>query len=296
MDITQDIPASILDNKAEFTGPFYERYKLAHAPTPVELLPGVSKNYQFPTFYGDVTCAQAIFLCSYTKADRLVKAALNDKVQPVKMPKGRAILAFSCYEYKKVLGVRPYNEIAVAIPIMVNAGWNPPVLPMVLPFKKFGYYIASMPVTSYENTLRGHKIWGLPKVTQRINIEKTGGDSVTTAFEENGDRYFRLNVPTEGGSPTAFDVNSYLYSKLDGRFIRSRTSFKATFNVIKHMDLLFKKGKKPERTYLEIGSGPSGKFLSALEPEEHPFQLRYAEGMSSCFDRAESDPPAWARL
>ena len=296
MDITTDIPDTILDNASDFTGPFYERFTLETAPAPVELKPGIKKDYLFPTFYGDVTCAQAIFMCSYERANSLVRTELGEKVRAVKMPGGRSLVAFSCYEYKNVLGVRPYNEIAVAIPIMVNAAWNPAVLPMIAPFKKFGYYIASMPVTSYENTLRGHKIWGLPKVTQRIDIEKQGDDSVTSAYDENGKVYLKLTVPTTGGTVTKFDVNSFLYSKLDGKFLRSPTSFQGNFNVIKYMGGLFKSGQKPDRPYLEIGSGDAAKLLNELQIEEHPFQLRYAEHMSSCFDRHQKNPPAWARL
>jgi hypothetical protein len=31
--------------------------------------------------------------------------------------------------------------------------------------------VFGMPVTSRENQLRGNKLWGLPKVTQQIDIE-----------------------------------------------------------------------------------------------------------------------------
>jgi hypothetical protein len=50
------------------------------------------------------------------------------------------------------------------------------------------------------------------------------------------------------------------------------------------MDVLFKKGKKPDVEYLKIGSGPSGDILKRLEIEEHPFHLRFCSSMSSCFD------------
>jgi hypothetical protein len=50
------------------------------------------------------------------------------------------------------------------------------------------------------------------------------------------------------------------------------------------MDVLFKKGKKPDVEYLKIGSRPSGDILKRLEIEEHPFHLRFCSSMSSCFD------------
>jgi len=49
---------------------------------------------------------------------------------------------------------------------------NVPLLPMIADnmFSKLGYYVFGMPVTSKENQIRGNKIWGLPKVTQDIDI------------------------------------------------------------------------------------------------------------------------------
>ena len=41
-------------------------------------------------------------------------------------------------------------------------------------FKKFGFYVFGMPVTSKENQIRGSRIWGLPKVTQEIDIHEDG--------------------------------------------------------------------------------------------------------------------------
>jgi len=281
MKATREIDKTLLDNKTQFDNEFYRRFKLRTADAPLELTDEIKKDYLFPTFYGDVTCAMGIFMCSYEKAEAIMPHPL---VKPVRMPLGRSIVAFSCYEYKKVLGVAPYNEIAMTIPVMVDPGINVPVVPMVLDaFKNFGYYVFSMPVTSLENQIRGLKIWGLPKVVQRIDIDEEDGFCVTTAYEENGDNYFELTVPTRGKA-ALFDVTSNLYSRKGDDFLQSETNFKAVFNVNKHMDLLWRKGKKPDREYLKIGETPGGLALRELEIEPHPFQFRFAKNMSSCFD------------
>ncbi len=286
MKPTLDIDEGLLDNAAEFKNSFYSRFALRPAPQPLQLNEQVSKNYLFPTLYGDVTCAMAVFLCSYEKAARMM---LHPGIEPVKMTRGRSIVAFSCYEYKKVLGVAPYNEIAATIPVMIDPGINVPVLPMIAPvFKNFGYYVFSMPVTSLENQIRGVKIWGLPKVVQEIDISEEDADCVTSAREETGDPYFKLRVPMNG-QPVPFDVSSNLYTRLGDKLLQSETNFKATFNVNKHMGLLFKIGVVPDRPYLELGDTPSGRVLQELEIEPHPFQLRFAKNMSSCFDLPNPD-------
>ncbi len=284
----------MLDNGNDpvFKNDFFERFTLRKAGKPLQLTEKIVKDYLFPTFYGDVTCAIGIFLCSYKKAEALVAKELHPKIKPVKLTKGRSLIAFSCYEYKNVMGVPPYNEIAMAIPVMVNAKFSPPVLPMIMKFRHFGYYIAGMPVTSYENQVRGNRIWGLPKVTQQIDIRKEGNDCVTTACEKSGEPYLTIRVPVSG-TATDFDETSNLYTRLNGKLLQSETNFRATFNVNKHMGLLFKKGVRPDRSYIDIGTSASAKMLRDLEIEEHPFQTRYAEHMSSCFDLYNAVTPEW---
>lgn len=281
MKPTFDIDEALLDNATDFDNDFFKRFALRHAKTPLQLSPNISKNYLFPTLYGDVTCAIAIFLCPYERAAALM---LDPRIKPVRISRGRAAVAFSCYEYKNVLGVAPYNEIAMTIPVMVNPTVNIPILPLVTGlFRCFGYYVFSMPVTSLENQIRGHKIWGLPKVVQEIDVVEDGNDCVTTAKEASGETYFELHVPM-GGTPTDFDVSSFLYSRLDNALLQSKTCFQGRFNVTKHMELLFKKDAKADRPYLKLGDTPSGRMLRDLELEEQPFQLRFARHMSSCFD------------
>jgi 2-dehydropantoate 2-reductase len=295
MKATWDIPQEMLDNSALFSNDFYKRFTLRKAPKPLQLNESVTKDYVFPTFYGDVSCAMAVFMCSYEKAAVLIAEQLSPKIVPVRMTKGRALVAFSCYEYKNVMGVRPYNEIAIAIPVMIDPGCNVPVLPMITDsFSRFGYYIAGMPVTSKENTIRGRTIWGLPKVTQDIDIYPEGSNCIIKAMDNKGDVYLSLKIPREG-TPTEFDVSSFLYSQKEGRLLQNRTDFRATFNVKKNMQLLFKKDLKAEKPCIELGSTSFAPLLKGLEIEEIPFQTRYAEHMSACFDLPNAQAPEWVR-
>ena len=295
MKANRKIPPNMFENSDDtvFKNDFFNQFELKPSDKPIELSKSIKRTYNFPTFYADVTCSVGIFMCSYNKAKELIAKNLHPKISPVKMTKGRALIAFSCYEYKNVMGVLPYNEIAVAIPIMVNTSFNPPILPMLMSsFDHFGYYIAAMPVTSYENQLRGNKIWGLPKVSHDIDIYSENDLCVTKAFEENGENYLTLKLP-KTGKKTAIDVSSNLYSKLDNQILQSPTSFKSTFNVNKNTSLLFNKSSKNDFDYIKIGNTQSAQFLQELEIEKTPFQTRYTEGMSSCFDLPKKNPPNW---
>ncbi|MFL5349462.1 MAG: acetoacetate decarboxylase family protein [Hyalangium sp.] len=281
MKASQEVSAELLDNAARFRDAFFQRFSLRRAPRPLQLTDAISKDYLFPTLYADVRCTIGIFHCDYARAKALLPPPA---MAPVRMPRGRALVAFSCYEYRQVLGVAPYNEIAMTIPVMVGTRLNVPVLPMVFSsLPGFGYYVFGMPVTSRENQLRGNKIWGLPKVTQDIDIEERDGDCVTVAYGADGRACFELRVPMSG-KPKQFDVSANLYSLLEGKLLRSRTSFQGTFRVTPHMKALARRGLRPDRTYLTLGEGPEAAALRNLDIEPHPFQFRYAPSMNSAFD------------
>ena len=270
----------LVDNLSSFTDPFFQRFEVRPAPTPLELAEGISKTYSFPTFYANVTCAIAIFLCSW---ERVAAIMPHPSMQPVKMPRGRSVVLFSCYEYKNVMNLAPYNEIAMTIPIMVNAGFSPPLLPLVMDFKKKGFYVFSMPVTSLENQIRGAKIWGLPKIVEEITISTEGSHCATVAKDDRGEIYFELSVP-KTGSTKHFDETGHLYSMLGGQLTRSQTNFKGDFAVTTNLSLLWKKDQRAATPALRLGSSSRADRLRSLEIEEAAFQFRYAESMNSCFD------------
>lgn len=280
------IEPGLLANEAEFTDDFFQQFDLRHAKQPLKLTDTISKDYQFPTLYGNVTCAIGIFLCDYKKAQAMLP---HPKMKPVAMPKGRALVTFSCYEYQSVRGVAPYNEIAMTIPVMIDPSINVPILPVIMDglFKKFGYYVFHMPVTSLENRIRGRDIWGLPKVVDTINIKVAQNISKTSAIDELGNEYFSLFVPTTGKA-SHFDVKSNIYSKLENQLLQSPTQFKAQFNVNKYMNRLWQKGGK-DPGLLTLGKGPYGDLLRTLDIEPQPFQFRYAAHMNACFDLPNED-------
>ncbi len=274
------LDSSLVENGGSFTDPFFQRFEPRPAPALLELRDGVSKTYNFPTFYGDVTCAIAIFLCDYGRAEAIMP---QPSMKPVKMPGGRSVVLISYYEYKNVMNLAPYNEIAMTIPIMVNAGYAPPLLPLIMNFKKKGYYVFSMPVTSLENQIRGAKIWGLPKIVEEIDISTEDSHCTTIARDENGEVYFELSVP-KTGSIKHFDETGYVYSMLDGQLVKSPTNFKGDFAVDTNPSLLWKKGQRSETPVLKLGTSSRAEDLKALQIEEVAFQFRYAESMNSCFD------------
>ncbi len=276
MKILDTFDNTLLDNEDLFQDDFYKRFHLVKHK--VQLTDTIEKEYQFPTFYRDVTCAQAIFLCSYEAACKMMP---HEKVKPVRALKNKAVMAVSCYEYKEVMGIPPYNEIAFTFAVEVDKPKSSILLPLM--FNNYsGYYVFSMPVTSRENCLRGNNIWGLPKVTQEIDINVSGSEAVISAYED-GAEYFNLRIP-KAGKPTAMDETTYLFPKLNGRLLKAETNFKGDFLIKKNMGVLLNPAKMPAKPYIKLGDTPCGEVLKNLQIAPLPLQTRYVEHMTACFD------------
>ncbi len=295
MKPTLDVPPGLLDNESAFDAPFFKRFDLRRPERPIDLGDGVLKNYWFPTFYDRVGCAMTVFPCDCRRAEKLIAERLHPAVKPVSMTRGRALIAFACYQYRTVMGIPPYNEIAVTIPVMANARFRPPILPIVAGgFSRFGYFVVHMPVTSQENTLRGQRIWGLPKVTEEVRIRRDGTICETTALTAAGAPYLTVRARADGRT-RRFDERLAIFSRLHGQVIVAESRFTGAFNVVQHTELLWRKRVEPDRAWLELGDGPEAAFLRELDIEPHPFIFRFTEHMSSVFDLPPRAQPRWLR-
>lgn len=283
MQPTRTLSPDLLPNQEKFSHPFFARHPLRLAPAPLQLSTSISKHYQFPTYYGDVTCAIGIYMCDYARA----AAQMPDpSMQPVRMPMGRSVVILSCYIYRNVMNVAPYNEVAMTIPVMVGPGSNPPVLPLIRNYDRKGYYVFNMPVTSLENQIRGVKFWGLPKVVEQIDVDFDDRQCTTTICDEQGRQYFALTVPTSG-KPKTFDETGYLYSQRDGKLLKSQTNFLGDFNVNTRLGGLLRRSPSLNQTpsdSLQLGASSRADILRSLEIENRPFQTRFARTMNACFD------------
>jgi hypothetical protein len=279
-----ELKAEFIDNKAQFNHEFFNRFVLKNNSEPLQLSEKVEKDYLFPTFFHDVSCSMGVFLCSYEKASEL----LPKNLKPVRANLKQALIVFSCYEYKNVYGISPYNEIAITIPVLNKNSFPLPLLPLVIPaYKNFGYYVVSMPVTSKENLLRGHKIWGIPKVLEEIQINISSDTAQTRCYDETGQLYLELNIPTKG-SAQHFDVASNLYSVKDQELLESQTCFKGDFQITKDFSRLMKTPQQQNNKVLSIFSGGSSEKLNALEIDHEPFQTRFCPSMNACFNLAHA--------
>ena len=284
MQINNHISKIQVGNQNLFHEPFFQRFsQIKHA---VKLSTNTYKNYHFPTFYKDIRFATIAFLCSYEKAKALMP---HSKIRPVKMTRDKAALIFSCYEYKTVKEIEPYNEVGFLIPVLANSSFKTPVVPLMMNkyFRKFGYHVISMPVTSLESKIRGDEIWGLPKQVNEISYAATESVFSCTIKEETGEDIVKLNIPQTGNSKH-LDETTFLYTQKDSEILKSQTWFKGDFVVNKFSRQLLKPTDCGSQ-FIEIGNSKTGQLLKSLEVENHPFQTRYSNKLTSAFDLPDNN-------
>ncbi len=280
--VRDEVVPGLLDNAREFDTPFFREFQLRHAPAPLRLNDQVEKNYFFPTFYDGVTVAVAMFFCSYEAASKLMP--LPD-MRPVSMGRGRAMVIFSSYQYNRVLGIEPYREIAISIPVLVRTESMLPLYPMVAEnFPGMGVYVLSMPVTTLENKIRGREIWGLAKNVEKIDFAVEAGGYRTSATDGEGRPYLSFFVPFVGDE-TEIDRTFQIYTVHGGQLLRAPSRGRGTYLVRRFAGrLLGDPAAVPEREYLRLGTGPMADTLRGLKIEPHPFQFQFGKNVSSSFD------------
>ncbi len=265
----------LIDNRADFQSEFFKRVPLYSHELKID--DTLTRDYFFPTQYDDVTTMTAMFACSYEKAKALMP---DPSMLPLDLEFGRSVVIVTSFRYNKVIGIPAYNEVAVSIPIGIGKK------PKITDFPKFsdgstdglGFYVASMPVTSLENQIRGTHLWGLPKVVQEIDllVDKEKDRYTTVVKQEDGTEYLRVVVPTVG---TSLDVDekTNLYSILAGKVVKSESHTKGSFVVMSSL---------PDGwATIALGNSPSAQLLRNLQiADPTPMSVRFGRHVSSTFD------------
>ena len=82
---------SLIDNEDRFGDSFFQQFDLRHRDEPLRLNDQVTKNYLFPTFYADVSCA---ITSTGTSASR-PSASRSSTSSRAWVPSGKTIDRFS---------------------------------------------------------------------------------------------------------------------------------------------------------------------------------------------------------
>ncbi|WP_435180792.1 acetoacetate decarboxylase family protein [Halorussus sp. AFM4] len=171
--------------------------------------------------------------CEFTAAGglfpasaRRLAARLPERLSPVRVAPGTGAVALVSIEYHYVGGLEPYDEFAVAVPVVADARTELPGAQLL--GADVGGYVDWLPVTTEASVALGTEIWGYPKELATIDVEDRGGVRRTTV-SVGGGRVLTLGVGRASGRDRGLTARSYTVK--DSRLLASRAALAGEFAV-----------------------------------------------------------------
>ena len=182
-----------------------------------------------------------------------IAAALPDGLVPVRLPRGRGVVAVMMVDYvDNPLG--DYDEGVVAYAAM-PAGTGPAgaigTLGALLR-GRYGAWIAHMPVSQAFTREAGETIWGYPKTVDDLELHHTASPAMLT-WSRDGERILTLTV-ARGGRLPGVPVPATTYTTKDGVVHATRLTARP-----------HRAGVRLRGARLDIGPHPVGKALADLD-------------------------------
>jgi hypothetical protein len=193
----------------------------------------------------------------------------SDKLTPVTMPNGRAVIAIMAYNYLET-SIGSYGEVPVAIPVLFEKKQLPlgGFLPLMLQgaYPGFGVLVMHLPVTKVIARDAGRGEWGYTKFVADMDFSITP-EFLECRMYEKDQFIFDLRVMRRGFHMP--DKNPLItFSVKDRQLIRTTIPIKG----VMRFSLCTKD------SYVKFGAHPMAQSIQALDISENPFaQSFYTE-------------------
>ncbi|MRR35676.1 hypothetical protein EG829_13560 [bacterium] len=141
-----------------------------------------------PVFYYDNTAMTAIYTASSDKIRALLP---RSDMNPVEMWKGRGLVAFTAFEYRKT-DIDPYNEFSISFPMTFRKRMIPGLTLLSMMLRRyFTAYVWQLPVTTERARKGGVDMYGYPKFMADI-VFSHEGPMLSCKLKENGKEILTL--------------------------------------------------------------------------------------------------------
>lgn len=177
----------------------------------------------------------------------------DDRLVPVEMVPGLAVITLAAFEYRKMATLRPYNEFAIMVPVRYEPERNVPFLPLLCPDRyEVGFWVHHLPVTTEEARAVGVGVWGLPKVLAQIEFRDVGWVRECDLWED-GEHVITLSAPV--GETRHEEREFYAFSVLGGELLKSLVDTKGQYHA----------WNVPGRASFRLGTHPIADELRELQ-------------------------------
>jgi hypothetical protein len=194
----------------------------------------------------------------------------SDKLKPAQLRPGTAILSMVAMEYRQIADLAPYNEFAIMVPVLYEPTINVPALPLLFPhwFRRLGFYIHHLPVTTQAAYDAGVEIWGYPKFVAEITLEDLG-DMHRCRLRAEGKDIVTLEVEKLATRDKPLDF--YTYSVKDGQLLKTLVQAQGQIGIARN---------RGGASYI-LGDHPISEELRALGMGGTAVECQYAPQVQS---------------
>ncbi len=230
--------------------------------------PGTKARYGKASFELPILYLRDDFFSLYFTADiRKVRSILpSDRLHPVTMPNGRAVVVIGAYNYIDTT-IGPYGEVPVAIPVLYDRKHLP--LTGLVPalrqanYPGFAVLVMHLPVTKIEARDAGRGEWGYTKFIADMRFDITP-ELLQCSMAEGNEHILDLRVMRRGFH-VRDDKPLVTLSVKERKLIRTVIPQKGMMRVS-----LATKG-----SFVKFGTHAMARSIQALDISERPFMASF---------------------
>jgi hypothetical protein len=218
-------------------------------------------SFELPILYFRDDCFGLFFGADF---DRVRAALPSDRLHPVRLLDGRAIVAVVAFNYVDT-SIGTYGEVGVVVPTVHGASPPPRFLPALRESRdpRFGLTVLHLPVTNMVARDAGRGEWGYTKFVADMDFE-VGPEEQVCRVGEEGQHILTLRVP-RGGLLMGDRSPIVTFSVKDGDLVRTEIPQRASYRM----------GLRPSGASLELGDHPVARSIRDLGLSPRPFMSRY---------------------
>jgi hypothetical protein len=192
-------------------------------------------QFDLPALYQDVSVRQLLFWVDYAKA---LPKLEGTGLAPMELQKGKTVAMLIFYNYRRVVDVEPYEEIALAIPAELKSDkkgarkmrtfFGVPLIPSGI-----SGYVLELPVTTAQARAGGRELWGYPKFLTRLPFKFYQTGFEFSALDPEGSEPI-FTVKADLGRGKGFGMKGFdmvTLSNLDNKILRTVINIEAKFRV-----------------------------------------------------------------
>jgi len=218
-------------------------------------------TYELPVLYFRDDMFALFFSADFR---RVKKAMPSDRLHPVRLPNGRALVGVVAFNYVETT-IGRYGEVGVVALAVHGSRPAVPAIPALLEaaYPGFGMVVLHLPVTTTVARDGGRGQWGYTKFIADMEFTLTP-EWMRCEMSDRGTHI--LNLEVECGGMIRKDTKPVItYSVLDGRLIKTTIPQRGTYRM----------KLRPGSSVLELGHHEVAESIRRMDLSRRPLMTRY---------------------